>query len=148
MTVERNTQYPSRTHRAVALEETGYFDDTPNVLKEMHIKRVWTIYVYRPYLHVHLCEFTPSYELVFVEPVFEFDEAYDVMSDEGRERAYDVWMSTTAPYEYVHVDEVEKLRTVEVGEFDTDQEAVGELAANIGLYEAELCFDAVESKEA
>ena len=64
------------------------------------IKEIWAVYVYDPNWRVHLCEFTPSYELHFIETQVEF---HDGVSDEDMERIENWIMDAySEPITYMH----------------------------------------------
>ena len=73
------------------------------------IKKICSVYVFNPRLHVHCCELTPSFECHWIS-----DEAFlkEDAPEDMREKIYDYIMEgsrETPEVAYFHVGDIEKI---------------------------------------
>lgn len=102
---------------AIRLKETEYYNF--NDEDKPYIKDIYSVYAYDPELGVHLCEFTPSYELWYLYTYIDFNDNVpedDDLKDEldGRYCYEDQDIVI-----YMHCSDIEKLSEIkECGEFE------------------------------
>jgi hypothetical protein len=91
-------------------------DETRHWLDDVAARagRIFGLYVYDQNRRVHCCEFTPSYECLFVGSASvntDLDDAATPLADEIREGDLG-----TVPVKYIHCHEIDALP--EIGEYD------------------------------
>ncbi len=106
-------------YRVVKIDESQYITDE-DLLRRAGGK-IYSVYIYNDGEATHLCEFTPSYWLHEVDVVPEQwpdynddDRLYDDLLD-CRNDEYGI---------YVHCHQVDKLKSAELGEFESMEDAV------------------------
>lgn len=124
----------------IALDETEYwyFSRDDFTLPD----RVYGVYIYDPEKHVHCCELTPSYELLWVYNTYI---CFDQRNDEEREAIVDsiVLGAQSEPVTYMHtydVDALREKRPLHCGtlvhhngvavEYESEEEALEDVSAN------------------
>jgi len=99
--------------RAIALDETeDWIDDRLRSLCD----KIYGVYAYNPNIAYHLCEFTPSYELMRIGSIPCYD--YDKLTEDDRDYVESIVMdgeSDSEPFIYMHCDDVEKHKHILLG---------------------------------
>jgi len=108
--------------RALALDVTRYYHNLPP-----EVKAIRECYVYDPESCTHLCELTPSYHLVYL---YTSLECTSDTSDERREELECKYCYQEPEDTYMHVRDVQKMTSVDTGEFDDMESAREFLCGN------------------
>ena len=92
-------------------------------IRENKIKACGFFYLYDANRHVHICSFTPSYELFPIEPYVLFTEE---VSDEHSDKIEDDWRNSDEPaVSYMDVSDVDRLLSQPIG-WDLEPREEGE----------------------
>ena len=108
--------------KAVKVNETQHWNE--EFRKKFGITKIFGVYVFNPNEATNCCELTPSYELNFVHSDAECD---DELSDEMREEMFDKIMEGdihTEPVTYMHCRDIDRMKTIDIGEFETIEDAI------------------------
>jgi hypothetical protein len=111
--------------KLLKLDETRNWDQ--ETLDSHRIRRVFGVYVFDSILRVHYCEFTPSYELHWIEDQAEFADC-DSVSDEEVEAADEIireggrW---TEEVHYLHCHAISSLPRFKQGFFPPEDSPGG-----------------------
>lgn len=99
--------------RAIALDETEYWID--DRLRKL-CDKIYGVYAYNPNIAYHLCEFTPSYELMWIGTVPCYD--YEKLTEEDRDYVFDTILQGdrySESFTNMHCDDVEKHKHILLG---------------------------------
>lgn len=108
--------------KAVKINETTYWNE--KFLTEFGITEMLGVYVFNPNEATHCCELTPSYELYFVHTQVDWSKE---LNEEKKEEMEDQILESdrqTEPVTYMHCSGINRMKTIEIGEFDTIEDAV------------------------
>lgn len=108
--------------RVVKINDTQAWNE--KFRRNYHIKNIFSVYVFNPNEATHCCELTPSYELNFVHSDVECEIDLD---EDMRE---EMWEEVSQgdcycdPISYMHCSSIDRMKTIDIGEFETIEEAV------------------------
>ncbi|HEC72599.1 MAG: hypothetical protein ACTSW7_00595 [Candidatus Thorarchaeota archaeon] len=107
--------------KAVKIDETRHWNE--KFREKFGITEMVGVYVFNPNEATHCCELTPSYELLFVHTQSDWDIE---LNEDEREEMYDGINDSDTDQDsiYMHCSSVDRMETVDIGEFEDEYEAI------------------------
>lgn len=108
--------------KAVKINETTHWNEK---FRETYgITKMLGVYVFDPNECTHCCELTPSYEFNFIHTQVDWSKE---LNEEEKEEMEDQILESDCQTEsiiYMHCSSINRMKTIEIGEFDTIEDAV------------------------
>lgn len=115
--------------KQVKIDETKHWNK--DFLKKNNLKKMLGVYVYNSDEVTHCCELTPSYFLNFVHTDYEFEIYPDDNDIRESINCAIIEIDLIREFEiYMHCRDIDKLDSINLGEFDNIDEAVEDANAN------------------
>ena len=107
---------------AVRIPVSKYY---PEYMRKQHLAAIYEVYLYDVLTAVHCCEITPSYELIGIDTVYEFEPGYDALQEEVD--AVEEYLNSVEPDDmYMHCSAVARCEArklnVDLDPDDTEQQ--------------------------